>query len=106
MKISSSSVPTSTPKVGSEIHQASRLDLPCDSSSPRLGVDDGTPRPRKSRLVSATIAALIRNGRKATTGVSEFGSTWRTMIRQSESPSARAAVTYSSVRLRRNSART
>ena len=35
-----------------------------------------------------------------------FGSTWRNMIVQSPTPSARAACTYSKLRARRNSART
>ena len=73
MKVSSSKVTTSTAKVDSEIHQASMLFLPWLSSSPRLGVPGGTPRPRKSSEVSARMAALMRNGRKVTTGVSLFG---------------------------------
>ncbi len=43
MKVSSSSVVTSTAKVDSEIHHASMLALPCESNSPRLGVPGGTP---------------------------------------------------------------
>src|SRR5665647_3739090 len=54
MKVSSSKVSTSTQKVASEIHQASMLFLPCDSSSPSDGVPGGTPRPRKSSAVSYT----------------------------------------------------
>ena len=91
--VSSSKVTTSTPKVDSEIHQASMLFLPCDSSSPSDGVPGGTPRPRKSSDVSARIAALMRNGRKVTTGVMLLGSTWRTMICQFDKPSALAART-------------
>ncbi len=40
------------------------------------------------------------------TGVIELGSTWRKMICQLDRPIARAAFTYSRLRLRRNSART
>ena len=84
---------TSTPKVESEIHHASRLFLPWLSSSPRLGVPGGTPRPRKSRLVSAPIAAAISNGISVTTGVRLFGRMWRHMILRLLWPSARAART-------------
>jgi hypothetical protein len=93
MKVNSSSVTTSTPKVDSEIHQASMLFLPCDNSSPSDGVPGGTPRPRKSSEVSARMAALMRNGRKVTTGVMLLGKTWRVMICQLLRPSARAART-------------
>jgi hypothetical protein len=47
------------------------------SSSPSDGVPGGTPRPRKSSEVSARMAALMRNGRKVTTGVRLLGRTWR-----------------------------
>src|SRR5256885_12740437 len=77
MKVSSSSVTTSTAKVDSEIHQASMLFLPWFSSSPRLGVSGGTPNPRKSSEVRARMAALMRNGKKVTTGVMLLGSRWR-----------------------------
>src|ERR1700677_3665271 len=86
MKVSSNSKATSTPNVKSEIHQASRLSLPWASSSPRLGVGDGTPSPRKSRLVSERIAPLMRNGRNLMTGVRLLGSTWRHMICQFDRP--------------------
>ena len=52
------------------------------------------------------IAPLMRNGRKVITGVSELGRTWRQMIWALDRPSARAALTNSRLRLRRNSART
>ena len=93
MKVSSSSVSTSTPKVEIEIHQASMLFLPWLSSSPRLGVPGGTPRPRKSSEVSAKMAALMRDGREGTTGVKRVGKTWGQMICALPTPSARAAFT-------------
>src|SRR5262245_14929382 len=89
MRMRSSSVTISTPKVVSEIHHASRLLLPWLSSSPRLGVPGGTPRPRKSRLVSAPIAAAISNGTSVTTGVRLLGRVWRRMILQLLCASAR-----------------
>jgi hypothetical protein len=52
-----------------------RLFLPCASNSPKLGVEGGTPRPKKSKLVKAKIAALMRKGKKVTTGVKLFGNT-------------------------------
>ncbi len=93
MKVSRSNVITSTPKVEREIHQASRLALPWLSSSPSDGVPGGTPRPRKSREVNARIAALMRNGRKVTTGVMLLGRMCFHMIRPLPTPSARAART-------------
>ena len=93
MKVSSSKVTTSTAKVDSEIHQASMLFLPCDSSSPSDGVPGGTPSPRKSRLVRARMAALMRKGKKVTTGVRLLGRMWRVMICQCPTPIARAART-------------
>jgi len=93
MKVSKSSVVTRTTKVDSDIHQASMLFLPCESNSPKEGVPGGTPRPKKSREVSAKIAALMRKGKKVTTGVMLLGSTWRVMICQLLRPMARAART-------------
>ena len=75
MKVSSSNVMTSTAKVESDIHQASILVLPCESNSPKEGVPGGTPKPKKSKDVSDKMAALVRNGKKVTTGVKLLGST-------------------------------
>ena len=69
------------------------LFLPCDNNSPSDGVPGGTPRPRKSSEVNARMAALIRNGKKVTTGVRLLGRMWRHMICQLPTPSARAAFT-------------
>jgi hypothetical protein len=46
MKVSSSIVSTSSAKVGKMIHHASRLPLPCLTSSPSDAISGGTPRPR------------------------------------------------------------
>src|SRR5207302_69449 len=89
IRMRSSSITTSTPKVESEIHHASRLSLPCWRSSPRLGVPGGTPKPRKSRLVSAPMAAAISNGTSVTTGVRLFGRMWRHMMTRLLWPRAR-----------------
>ena len=93
MKVKSSSVTTNTAKVEMEIHHASMLFFPCAKSSPKLGVPGGTPKPKKSRLVSAKMAALMRNGKKVTTGVMLLGSTCRQMMAQLDRPKARAART-------------
>ena len=75
MKVNSNKVNTSKAKVDIEIHQASILVLPWANISPRLGVPGGTPKPKKSRLVKARMAALMRNGKNVTTGVRLLGST-------------------------------
>jgi len=56
-----------------ESHHAEIFSLPCDKSSPKLGVVDGTPRPRKSKLVRIRIAPLILKGKKVTTEIRLFG---------------------------------
>ena len=93
MKMSSISVPTSTKNVLSDNHQAAMFSLPCASSCPRLGVSGGTPRPRKSRLVNARMAPLMRNGRKVITGVRLFGNRCLSMMSMLLRPMARAART-------------
>ena len=93
MKLIKDRATTRTAKVDREIHQASRFSFPWLSSSPKLGVPGGTPRPRKSRLVSAPIAAAISKGTSVTTGVRLFGRIWRHMIMRLLCPSARAART-------------
>jgi hypothetical protein len=93
MKVSNNKVPTKTKNVDKEIHQASILVLPWANNSPKLGVPGGTPSPKKSKLVSAKMAALMRKGKKVTTGVMLLGSTWRRMMAQGLSPKALAART-------------
>ena len=55
---------------------------------------------------SAKIAALMRKGKKVTTGVKLLGKTWRQMICALDKPNARAARTKSNWRFLKNSART
>ena len=86
-------MPTRTAKVDNDSHHASILLLPWASSSPRLGVEGGTPRPRKSRLVKARIAPDIRKGRKVITGVMPLGNRCLNIITVLDTPSALAAVT-------------
>jgi len=51
---------TSVPKADITIHGAVRsVCVPCLSSSPRLGVGGGRPKPRKSSAVMAEIAETI-----------------------------------------------
>ena len=95
-----------TAKAESPIQGADRLDLPCSRSSPSEGEPGGIPRPRKSSEVSVLIEELTMNGRKVSVATMAFGRTCLTMILALESPSARAALTYSKFRARRNSART
>ena len=73
IKINNIRVPTKTTNVVKESHQAEIFSLPCDKSSPKLGVVDGTPRPRKSKLVNIRIAPLILKGKKVTTEIRLFG---------------------------------
>ena len=93
MKISSSKVPTNTKKVVNESHHAEILSLPCERSSPKLGVVGGTPRPKKSKLVKLSMAPLILKGRNVTTEIKLFGNMCFTIICQSLRPSVRAALT-------------
>src|SRR5210317_1853046 len=100
------SVPTRTAKVDNDNHHASILLLPWASSSPRLGVEGGTPSPRKSRLVRARIAPDILKGKNVITGVIPLGSRCLYMIVTLPTPRAFAALTYSRFLPFKNSART
>ena len=57
-----------------------KYSLYLDKSSPKLGVVDGTPRPRKSKLVRIRIAPLILKGKKVTTEIRLFGNICFTII--------------------------
>ena len=72
---------------------------------PQLAVDGGTPKPRKLKVDSMSIADAIPNVAATKTGARVFGNTWRKMIRKSVAPSARAATTYSKDLAFRNSPR-
>src|SRR5580698_8563058 len=106
MKMRSESISAVTAKAESPIQGADRLDLPCSRSSPSEGDPGGMPSPKKSSEVSVLIEELTMNGRKVSVATMAFGSTCLTMILALERPSARAALTYSKLRARRNSART
>jgi hypothetical protein len=75
-------------------------------SSPSDGAEEGRPKPRKSSEASAPIVPVTMKGRKVSVATIALGSMWRNMIVQFDTPSARAARTYSKLRARRNSART
>ena len=106
MKMRTDSISAVTTKAESPIHGAERLDLPCSRSSPSDGEPGGMPRPRKSSEVSVLIEEFTMKGRKVSVATIAFGSTCLTMILALESPSARAALTYSKLRALKNSART
>ena len=80
--------------------------MPCASSSPSDGEPGGSPSPRKSSAVSAVIEPESLKGRNVSVATMALGSRCLNMILTLESPSARAAVMYSKLRPRRNSART
>src|ERR1700736_4163035 len=82
------------------------LPLACDSISPSDGDPGGKPKPRKSSAVSVITELETMKGRNVMVATTAFGRTWRYMMTQLDTPSARAAWTYSKLRARRNSART
>src|SRR2546421_1225224 len=106
MKINSDSMIATEKKPVKPSHGACTLALPCDSSSPSDGEPGGRPKPRKSSAVSVITDEDRMNGRNVMVATIAFGSRWRNMITQLETPSARAAWMYSKLRPRRNSART
>src|SRR5215831_288123 len=85
---------------------AVKFDLPCNKSSPSDGEPGGKPKPKKSSAVRVVIDPFNTKGRKVKVATVALGSTWRRMMRILESPNARAALTYSKLRVRRHSART
>ena len=85
---------------------ALRLRWPCFKSSPSEAEPGGRPKPRKSSEVSVEIEPLRMKGRKVSVATIALGSRWRKMMVRFGTPSARAALTYSKLRARRNSART
>src|SRR3954468_4953406 len=82
------------------------LVLPCDNSSPSDGEPGGRPKPRKSSAVRVITDDDRMNGRNVMVATIAFGSRCRNMMTMLDTPSARAACTYSKLRPRRNSART
>src|ERR1700704_3050005 len=106
MKIRSDSMMATAKNPVKPSHGAWTLALPCDSNSPSEGEPGGNPKPRKSSAVSVITDDDTMNGRNVMVATMAFGNRWRNMITALETPSARAAVMYSKLRPRRNSART
>jgi hypothetical protein len=69
---------------------------PSRSMPPRVGFGGGTPRPRKLRLDSVTMAVPRYPVARTKTGARELGVTWRSMMRTRLAPMAWAARTYTS----------
>src|SRR5580704_7731534 len=106
MKIKSDSMIATAKKPVKPSQGACTLALPCDSNSPSEGEPGGSPKPRKSSAVSVITEFDTMNGRNVMVATIAFGSKCRNMITALETPSARAAMMYSKLRPRRNSART
>src|ERR1700738_4043491 len=106
MKIKSDSMMATAKNPVKPSHGAWTLALPCDSNSPSDGEPGGNPKPRKSSAVSVITDDDTMKGRNVMVATMAFGSRWRNMITALDTPSARAAVMYSKLRPRRNSART
>src|ERR1700681_4957671 len=106
MKISSDSMIATAKKPVKPSHGAWTLALPCDSNSPSDGEPGGNPKPRKSSAVSVITDDDTMNGRNVMVATMAFGNRCRNMITALDTPSARAAMMYSKLRPRRNSART
>jgi hypothetical protein len=106
MKISSDSIKATPKKPVRPSHGACTLALPCDSNSPSEGEPGGRPKPRKSSAVSVITDDDMMNGNMVMVATMALGSRWRNMITEFDTPSARAAIMYSKLRPRRNSART
>src|SRR5258706_10163976 len=106
MKINSDNRMATAKKPVKPSHGAWTLALPCDSNSPSDGEPGGSPKPRKSSAVSVITECDTMNGRNVIVAIIAFGNRWRNMITAFDTPSARAAMMYSKLRPRRNSART
>src|SRR3954464_10968483 len=106
MKINSDSMIATEKKPVKPSHGACTLALACDSNSPSDGEPGGRPKPRKSSAVSVITEDDTMKGRNVIVATIAFGSKWRNMMTELETPSALAAWIYSKFRPRRNSART
>src|SRR5215217_4829951 len=106
MKISSDNMIATAKKPVKPSHGAWTLALPCDSSSPSDGDPGGSPKPRKSSAVSVITDDETMKGRNVMVATIAFGKRCRNMMTALDTPSARAAMMYSKLRPRRNSART
>src|SRR5258706_8537420 len=106
MKISSDSMMATAKNPVKPSHGAWTLALPCDSNSPSDGEPGGKPKPRKSSAVSVITDEETMKGKNVMVATMALGKRWRNMITALDTPSARAAVMYSKLRPRKNSART
>src|ERR1700710_2450979 len=106
MKISSDSMIATAKKPVKPSHGACTLALACDSNSPSDGEPGGNPKPRKSSAVSVMTDEDTMKGRNVMVATMAFGNRCRNMITALDTPSALAAMMYSKLRPRRNSART
>src|SRR3977135_492786 len=106
MKISNDSMIATAKNPVKPSHGACTLALPCDSNSPSEGEPGGKPKPRKSSAVNVITDEDTMNGRNVMVATMAFGNRCRNMITALDTPSARAAVMYSKLRPRKNSART
>src|SRR5476651_559726 len=106
MKISNDSMIATAKKPVKPSQGACTLALACDSNSPSDGEPGGNPKPRKSSAVSVITDDDTMKGRNVMVATMALGNKCRNMILALETPSARAAMMYSKLRPRRNSART
>src|SRR4029077_20916856 len=106
MKIKSESMIATEKKPVKPSHGGCTLALPCDSNSPSDGEPGGRTKPRKSSAVSVITDDDTMKGRNGMVATIAFGNRWRNMITALETPTARAAMMYSKLLPRRNSART
>src|SRR6476619_271267 len=106
MKISSDSMIATAKKPVKPSQGAWTLALPCDSNSPSDGDPGGNPKPRKSSAVSVITEEETMNGRNVMVHTMALGNRCLNMMTALDTPSARAAMMYSKLRPRKNSART
>src|SRR5580704_10338248 len=106
MKINSDSMIATAKKPVKPSQGACTLALACDSNSPSEGEPGGKPKPRKSSAVNVITDEETMNGKNVMVATIAFGNRCRNMITALDTPSARAAMMYSKLRPRRNSART
>src|SRR5882757_10230108 len=106
MKINNDSMIATAKKPVKPSQGACTLALACDSNSPSEGEPGGRPKPKKSSAVSVITDEETMNGRNVMVATMAFGNRCRIMMTLLDTPSARAAMMYSKLRPRRNSART
>src|ERR1700722_3730451 len=106
MKINSDSMIATAKKPVKPSQGACTLALACGSNSPSEGEPGGRPKPRKSSAVSVITDEETMKGRNVMVATMAFGNKCRNMITAFDTPSALAAMMYSKLRPRRNSART